>query len=304
MTHSWTVRRGTARRAHHPRATPKAPIPEDMRRRNPIEPKRKTLRICVLWSLLFALPISAQDKSEHAKGAHLDAEGNVYVSSDEGKLIKMAGSNHCSWVEVASDDQTVGCLVMRGLEPELFSQSLQLEIFLRGGNRRTIEPGAPIRDWHFLKDGQQVSLYFGPPNEPGAFALYDVASGRLIERIPEPSDGGLLPQWAKTRDQLQDESVPMSPALKREPTKWIASVLRQIGKVKPGMQRKDLHGIFTTEGGLSNRFQRTYVSVQCPYIKVDVRFDAANDHRNALKEDPEDIIESISRPYLAWGVAD
>lgn len=43
---------------------------------------------------------------------------------------------------------------------------------------------------------------------------------------------------------------------------------------------------------------------ECPYIKVDVRFKAANNEPDALKEEPEDIIETISRPYLAWGVMD
>jgi len=80
---------------------------------------------------------------------------------------------------------------------------------------------------------------------------------------------------------------------------WIAKVLRQIGKIKPGMRRKDLLSVLTTEGGQSTRFQRTYVHVECPYIKVNVRF-RANNERNAVREDPDDIIESISQPYLDW----
>ncbi len=216
----------------------------------------------------------------------------------------MAGPNHCGWTEVANDKQTVGCLVMGGPDPEKLSQSLQLEIFLKGGKRETIEPGAPILDWHFLKDGQQVSVYSRPLNGTGTYALYDAAAVRLIARLAEPSDESLLPQWAKTRAQVQDESVPMSAALTQERTKWIAKVLRQIGKIQPGMPRKDLLKVFTTEGGLLSRFQQTYVHVECPYIKVNVRFKAPNGQRDALQEDPEDIIESISQPYLAWSVMD
>jgi len=85
---------------------------------------------------------------------------------------------------------------------------------------------------------------------------------------------------------------------------WISKVLRQIDKIKPGMRRQDLLKVFTMEGGESNRFQRTYVHKECPYIKVDVRFKAANNEHDALKEEPEDIIETISRPYLAWSVMD
>ncbi|HXW92901.1 MAG TPA: hypothetical protein VEK33_20295 [Terriglobales bacterium] len=70
------------------------------------------------------------------------------------------------------------------------------------------------------------------------------------------------------------------------------------------MPRKDLGGILTTEGGLSNRLQQTYVHVDCPYIKVNVRLEAASDQTKALKEDPDDTIESISQPFLQWSTTD
>jgi hypothetical protein len=96
----------------------------------------------------------------------------------------------------------------------------------------------------------------------------------------------------------------MSAALTQERRLWIARVLRQIQKIQPGMQRKDLPDILTTEGGLSNRFQQTYVSVECPYIKVTVKFKPASDKTNALKEDPDDTIESASQPFLQWSIMD
>jgi hypothetical protein len=68
----------------------------------------------------------------------------------------------------------------------------------------------------------------------------------------------------------------VSTALMQERTKWIAKALRQIGKIKPGMRRKDLLKTFTTEGGISIRTQQTYVYVECPYIKVDVHFKAVD----------------------------
>ena len=69
------------------------------------------------------------------------------------------------------------------------------------------------------------------------------------------------------------------------------------------MRRQDLLKVFTTEGGISTRFQRTYVYSECPYIKVNVRFKAATNESNG-EEDAEDIIESISQPYLEWSVMD
>jgi hypothetical protein len=248
---------------------------------------------------IVSVPRSLQDKKfEYNKQAELDAHGNVYVSSDKGNLIKMADSWHCLEVEVADDKQTVGCMVR--LKSEEPPQSVQLEIYLKGGQRKMIGPGEPIRDWHFWKGGRQVTVYSAQRDGSGTYALYDTANAHLIEKLAEPSDEGQLPQWAKDQAEIQDESVPMSAALTQERTKWVAKVMRQIGKIKPGMRRRDLLRVFTTEGGLSNRFQRTYVHVECPYIKVNVRFKAASSERSVFTEDPNDLIESISQPYLAW----
>jgi hypothetical protein len=96
----------------------------------------------------------------------------------------------------------------------------------------------------------------------------------------------------------------MSAVLAEERTRWIAKVLRQIGKIKLGMGRKDLLAVFTTEGGISTRTQRTYVYTECPYIKVTVRFKAVSGESVGLDEDPDDIIESVSQPYLGWSVMD
>src|SRR5215469_17669901 len=83
-------------------------------------------------------------------------------------------------------------------------------------------------------------------------------------------------------------------------TAWIADVLKATQTVKAGMTRADLMKVFTTEGGLSTTSQRTYVYRQCPYVKVDVRFAASSRD----KELPTDEIIEVSRPYLAWSVAD
>ena len=48
----------------------------------------------------------------------------------------------------------------------------------------------------------------------------------------------------------------------------------------------------------------------CPYIKVDVEFEAVGrpardrDGRVTLEEDRRDIITKISRPYLDWSIMD
>jgi len=81
---------------------------------------------------------------------------------------------------------------------------------------------------------------------------------------------------------------------------WIDSVLRSIHTVKVGMTRADLMKVFTTEGGISDAMQRTYIYRGCGYIKVDVKFAATG----PFDERPDDRILEISRPYLDWAVSD
>jgi len=90
----------------------------------------------------------------------------------------------------------------------------------------------------------------------------------------------------------------------KEHTKWIASVIDSVQKIRPGMTREDLSKVFTTEGGLSNRFHRTYVYKQCPYIKVTVEFEAVANPDDGLKEMPQDKIVKISIPFLQYSIMD
>jgi hypothetical protein len=96
----------------------------------------------------------------------------------------------------------------------------------------------------------------------------------------------------------------------REHTEWIAESLREMNAIEVGMTRGELLRVFTTEGGLSTGLVRTYVYRGCPYMKVDVEFEpvgrSAHDAegRDTLVESEEDLITQLSKPYLAWMVAD
>jgi hypothetical protein len=80
--------------------------------------------------------------------------------------------------------------------------------------------------------------------------------------------------------------------------------------IRPGMTRRQLLVFFTTEGGLSTGLQRTFVSRDCPYFKVDVEFEAAGrpsrdgEGRVTIIEGDEDRIVKVSRPYLQFSVID
>jgi hypothetical protein len=91
---------------------------------------------------------------------------------------------------------------------------------------------------------------------------------------------------------------------------WVEEVLTRMRTIKPGMTRRTLLSIFTTEGGLSTGLRRTYVSRDCPYFKVDVEFHAVGrperdeSGRVTLVEGDEDIIVNVSRPYLQGSIMD
>lgn len=86
-----------------------------------------------------------------------------------------------------------------------------------------------------------MAVYFGQSPGQGRHALYESATGWLVEEVSQPQDERILPQWAKSRAQLDDESVPTSASLTQDRMMWIAKVLRQIGKVEPGMRRSNLY---------------------------------------------------------------
>lgn len=53
-----------------------------------------------------------EQKLDYTQQAELDAQGNIYVSSDKGNLVKMADGRDCSEAMEAGDRQTFGCRIM------------------------------------------------------------------------------------------------------------------------------------------------------------------------------------------------
>jgi hypothetical protein len=86
--------------------------------------------------------------------------------------------------------------------------------------------------------------------------------------------------------------------------------MEKMKHIKVGDTRKNLLRVFTTEGGLSTALEQTYVSQDCPFFKVDVKFRAIgrperdSDGRETSVESDDDIIIRLSRPYLAYSVLD
>jgi hypothetical protein len=257
----------------------------------------KTAPLVLGLSFLAAASAPALHQAAPRRGNHatIDPDGAVYVSSDSGALIKMAPADYCNEVHGAVDQQTLGCRVAGTAAINVPEPTMTLEIYRRNGIKVVIRPGNPIGEWRFWKDGEEVSVSTFPKAGNEIHLLYDSSTGKLLEKVTEGPDRASLPQWAKDRGQLQDESVPESAELDAERTEWIAKVMREIGRVKPGMRRSDLSPTLTGEGGLSTRSWRVYVYRGCAYIHVRVEFTPVDD---STDESPNDTITSISTPFL------
>jgi len=143
--------------------------------------------------------------------------------TDDGKRLIMADRDHCTEAGEAPDRLGMICLVSTGVADNgAFAPSLELEIYRVGGRTIVLEPGGAIREWHFWSEGKQVAISFQTASGEKESALYDAGSGSLAELVLEPDDVTQLPRWAKSRTQLDDESLPTGPGAAEEHDKWIA----------------------------------------------------------------------------------
>lgn len=109
---------------------------------------------------------------------------------------------------------------------------------------------------------------------------------------------------------LLTRAAGQEPCATADHREWVGDALKKMETIRPGMTRARLLEVFTTEGGTSTALQRTFISRDCPYFKVDVTFEAVgrpshdNDGRVTLEEDSRDIIVKISQPYLQFSIID
>jgi hypothetical protein len=92
---------------------------------------------------------------------------------------------------------------------------------------------------------------------------------------------------------------------------WVEKSLERMLAIQAGMTRNQLMKIFTPEGGLSTAKERRFVSRDCGYFKVDVKFRRAAMKSQAdegeskwLVELDDDVIASISGPFLGYMIFD
>ena len=93
--------------------------------------------------------------------------GAAAQSAEEMMGVK---EGHCSVAQGTADGKTFACMVWDH-DPARFSDPAQIEVY-RGHKRiYTIQPGRPIREWHFWHDGRQLAVHYGPDGELGKCRL-------------------------------------------------------------------------------------------------------------------------------------
>ena len=225
-----------------------------------------------------------------------------YPSAVAQSLEEMIGvkEGHCATIRGTVDGKTFACVVWDN-DPAKFSAPTQLGVYRGRQHIYTIEPGATIQEWHFWQEDRQLAVHYAPNGGLGSYALYDALTGKQVDRLPGSSQPRRLPQWAKSQQQIDEESLPEGVAFSQQQALWVLKVMREIDTVRAGMTRKELMKVFKEEGRISTRTHRTYVDKDCPYVKVDVVFSSVDAEE---QEGGDDKIVSISGPYLAYAIMD
>lgn len=96
---------------------------------------------------------------------------------------------------------------------------------------------------------------------------------------------------------------PVLPQRDADLTRKLTAILKEAQSIKPGMTRGQLLLNFTTEGGISQREKRRYVSTKCALVKIEVEFKPVGaPSKNG--EEPADVIVKVSPPFLEWSIMD
>ncbi len=87
--------------------------------------------------------------------------------------------------------------------------------------------------------------------------------------------------------------------LLKEHVVWLRGCIAKATSLKPGMHRRDIGATFHQDGGMSTRTAARYLIEGCPGFKIRVEFTPSQQIGES-----NDLIKSVSKPYLGRGAAD
>jgi hypothetical protein len=158
--------------------------------------------LIVLW--LLAVPCGEALAAPHQPYAKVDLDDrrNVRVVTATGRSVVLTKGGRYDDPKLSADGRMVGFRVLSRFasrpgdpNPDL-EVAQELRIFRDGRVIRRIVPGGFIRSWDFWNAGREVAVYSGALHFAGFYVLYDLSTGKTLQRAEDPV-GEQSPDWVR-----------------------------------------------------------------------------------------------------------
>ena len=168
------------------------------------------LRLFVAHCLLASGVVSASNGPAVTK-AFIDSNGSIHIVTEDSREQtitpeKWQNGGGFSDVIVASDAKTVGWVANQMLTPLQggtnyeYAIGVEVEVWRSGKVIQKISTDAyAIRDWIFLKDGEEVAIHTAPPHGQEFFdcTRFDTRTGKKLTHWSLDRRDYVVPEWAK-----------------------------------------------------------------------------------------------------------
>lgn len=154
------------------------------------------------WSVkkVTVLPMKCNFKDCWSAGEH----GNVRVVYRDGRTVQVTQNGDAKDAKISPDGRTVGWTIGThkpctdwSVGGTMFVNS-QLVLFRNGKKLRILQaPGTFIENWRFWNNGKYVAIGSRWHHGVGYCRLFDVKSGKLLERLTTPEVEAKKLKWAK-----------------------------------------------------------------------------------------------------------
>ena len=152
-------------------------------------------------SLSIGAPLRAKaGTSEPYVRVYVDHHKDVHAVTASRKDIRLTRRGRYDDPKLAPDGRTVGARIVSRLRMDRRDSIMVTEqVWLHGDRRivRRIVTDGFVRDWGFWNGGKELAVYSGGLHFAGFYVLYDLASGRELERSKDPRTDQ-SPDWVRS----------------------------------------------------------------------------------------------------------
>jgi hypothetical protein len=166
-------------------------------------------RLIAGFCLIVACSQAFAAKEPAVTKAFVDSRG-VHIITADGRdhtiePRKWQAGGGSDEIEVAPDGRTVGWLVNQMLTPLAgaanysYAVAVELDIWRDGRVVRKFSAGQAIRNWMFLKQGDEAAFHTGPLHGQEFYdcTLFDVNTGKQISHWALERKDYVVPDWVK-----------------------------------------------------------------------------------------------------------